>query len=211
MQSRGRWYPFAKRALDLSLGLFLAVATLPLQVGLFLASLAAFRGKPLFVQIRPGLYERPIRVVKFRTMREAFDENGNPLPDELRLTAYGKFLRRASLDELPQLWSVVWGTMSLVGPRPLLVEYLPLYNPRQRMRHLVKPGLTGWAQVHGRNLRDWSERLELDAFYVEHRSLALDFKILILSVGAVVCAKGAWPEGGVPKFTGAPNFEKEQK
>ena len=137
-------------------------------------------------------------------MRDAFDPDGRPLPDELRLTGYGRFLRRTSLDELPQLWLVVWGTMSLVGPRPLLTEYLPLYNERQRLRHRVKPGLTGWAQVSGRNDLDWPTRLELDAQYAEKPGLARDLKILWRTFGVAMTGRGARSGGGVPKFTGNP-------
>ena len=132
----------------------------------------------LFRQVRPGRGGIPFVMYKFRTMRDAADENGRPLPDAERLTPFGRKLRAASLDELPELWNVLKGDMSLVGPRPLLMEYLPLYNAEQRRRHLVRPGITGWAQVNGRNAIPWPEKFRLDVWYVENRSLLLDMKIL---------------------------------
>ena len=146
----------------------------------------------------------PFRVLKFRTMVQATDAAGEPLPDAQRLTPLGAALRRLSLDELPQLFNVLKGDMSLVGPRPLLMEYLPLYSPRQARRHEVRPGITGWAQVNGRNALDWQERLEMDAWYVEHRSFALDLKILWLTVARVASGSGVAQEGEATmrKFTG---------
>ena len=141
---------------------------------------------------------------KFRTMRDAADENGRPLPDAERLTPFGRELRAASLDELPELWNVLKGDMSLVGPRPLLMEYLPLYNAEQRRRHLVRPGITGWAQVNGRNAISWPEKFRLDVWYVENRSLLLDIKILFLTVKKVLDRSGINSEGEATatKFTG---------
>ena len=158
----------------------------------------------LFRQVRPGRGGIPFVMYKFRTMRDAADENGRPLPDAERLTPFGRKLRAASLDELPELWNVLKGDMSLVGPRPLLMEYLPLYNAEQRRRHLVRPGITGWAQVNGRNAILWPEKFRLDVWYVENRSLLLDMKILFLTVKKVLDRSGINSEGEATaaKFTG---------
>jgi len=149
----------------------------------------------LFRQVRPGRGGIPFVMYKFRTMRDAENENGRPLPDAERLTPFGRKLRAASLDELPELWNVLKGDMSLVGPRPLLMEYLPLYNAEQRRRHLVRPGITGWAQVNGRNAISWPEKFRLDVWYVENRSLLLDIKILFLTVKKVLDRSGINSEG----------------
>lgn len=161
-------------------------------------------GAVLFRQVRPGLGGRPFEMVKFRTMRDAYDKNGAPLPDSQRMTPFGSFLRSSSLDELPELWNVLKGDMSLVGPRPLLMEYLPLYNERQYQRHQVRPGVTGWAQINGRNALGWPEKFELDVWYVENRSLWLDIKIIALTVKKVVKRDdiNASGEATMPKFTG---------
>jgi len=162
-------------------------------------------GSPvLFRQIRPGLGGKTFEMVKFRTMRDAVDSEGNPLADAERMTAFGSFLRASSLDELPELWNVLKGDMSLVGPRPLLVEYLPLYSPEQRRRHEVRPGVTGWAQVNGRNALGWEEKFALDVWYVDNQSLKLDLKILFMTVKKVVVKDGISAEGNVTmsKFTG---------
>lgn len=143
----------------------------------------------LFSQIRPGKNEKLFRVYKFRTMTDRRDAGGNLLPDAQRLTRIGKFIRKTSLDELPQLWNVLSGTMSFVGPRPLLTEYLPLYTPAQARRHTVKPGITGWAQINGRNSITWQQKFELDSWYAANLSFSLDFKILLLTLIAVVRAK----------------------
>jgi len=155
------------------------------------AAVAVDLGTPvLFRQRRPGLGGRPFILVKFRTMRDAVDANGHPRPDAERLTRFGRFLRSSSLDELPELWNVLRGEMSLVGPRPLLMEYLPLYSPEQARRHEVRPGVTGWAQVNGRNALGWAERFALDVWYVDHRSFWLDLKICWLTVLRVVRREG---------------------
>jgi len=158
----------------------------------------------LFRQVRPGRGGIPFVMYKFRTMRDAEDENGRPRPDAERLTPFGHKRRAASLDELPELWNVLKGDMSLVGPRPLLMEYLPLYNAEQRRRHLVRPGITGWAQVNGRNAISWPEKFRLDVWYVENRSLLLDIKILFLTVKKVLDRSGINSEGEATaaKFTG---------
>jgi len=144
----------------------------------------------LFRQERAGLNGRPFTLYKFRTMLDLRDKHGNLLPDEKRLTPVGRFLRNWSLDELPQFWNVLKGDMSLVGPRALLMEYLPFYTEREKLRHSVKPGITGWAQINGRNLLSWNERLEMDVWYVENWSILLDIKILFLTVIAVLNKKG---------------------
>jgi lipopolysaccharide/colanic/teichoic acid biosynthesis glycosyltransferase len=163
-------------------------------------------GRPvLFRQIRPGRHGVPFRMVKFRTMRDAVDANGVPLSDAERLTRLGRFLRASSLDELPELWNVLKGEMSLVGPRPLLMEYLPLYSPEQARRHEVRPGVTGWAQVNGRNALSWEEKFALDLWYVENRSLWLDLKIVWMTIRKVIKRDGISAEGEatMPKFTGS--------
>jgi len=165
-------------------------------------------GSPvLFRQIRPGLNGKPFEMIKFRTMKDAVDAQGNPLPDSERLTPFGQFLRSSSLDELPELWNVLKGDMSLVGPRPLLMEYLPLYTPEQYRRHEVRPGVTGWAQINGRNALSWEEKFQLDVWYVDNRSLWLDIKILFLTVKKVVIRDGISADGEatMPKFTGSRN------
>jgi lipopolysaccharide/colanic/teichoic acid biosynthesis glycosyltransferase len=158
----------------------------------------------LFGQIRPGRHRKPFQMVKFRTMRDAIDANGNPLPDSERLTRFGRFLRSSSLDELPELWNVLKGDMSLVGPRPLLMEYLPLYSPEQARRHEVRPGVTGWAQINGRNAISWEEKFELDVWYVDNRNLWLDLKIILLTIRKVLKRDGisAAGEATMSKFTG---------
>lgn len=168
-------------------------------------------GSPvLFRQVRPGKDGKPFEMVKFRTMLDAVDANGQPLPDEERMTAFGSFLRSSSLDELPELWNVLKGDMSLVGPRPLLMEYLPLYNPQQYRRHEARPGVTGWAQINGRNAISWESKFELDVWYVDNRSLWLDFKILLLTVKKVLIRDGINAEGEVAsgKFSGSAVKEK---
>lgn len=158
----------------------------------------------IFVQTRPGHNGRPFRLYKFRTMTNETNSDGALLPDADRLTNFGKFLRASSLDELPELWNVIRGDMSLVGPRPLLMEYLPLYSPDQARRHAVRPGVTGWAQVHGRNSLSWQEKFALDVWYVENRTLLLDIKIIWLTVGKVLRRDGvsAAGEATTRKFRG---------
>ena len=162
-------------------------------------------GSPvLFTQVRPGLHGKPFRMVKFRTMTVARNASGALLPDAQRLTPFGRFLRASSLDELPELWNVLRGEMSLVGPRPLLIEYLPLYSPEQARRHEVRPGITGWAQVNGRNAISWEDKFKLDVWYVDNSSLLLDIKILWLTVKKVLVREGisAAGEATMPKFQG---------
>lgn len=163
-------------------------------------------GSPvLFRQTRPGLHGKPFEMIKFRTMKDATDKAGNALPDSERLTEFGKKLRASSLDELPELWNVFKGDMSLVGPRPLLMEYLPLYSAEQAKRHNVRPGVTGYAQVNGRNSLSWEDKFKLDTWYVEHQSLWLDMKILLKTVKKVIIKDGISAEGEatMTKFTGS--------
>lgn len=153
-------------------------------------------GSPIFFrQVRPGLHGKPFTMVKFRTMKDAVDAQGRPLPDAARLTRFGQFLRSTSLDELPELWNVLRGEMSLVGPRPLLMEYLPLYTPEQARRHEVRPGITGWAQINGRNAISWEEKFALDVWYVDNRTFWLDIKILLLTLKKVFVREGISQEG----------------
>jgi lipopolysaccharide/colanic/teichoic acid biosynthesis glycosyltransferase len=199
-----------KRCLDLLVSFVcLVVLSLPL---LALAWLVRTNiGSPLFFyQTRPGLGGKPFRLIKLRTMIDSRDVHGTLLPDAGRLTRFGRFLRSTSLDELPELWNVVKGDMSLVGPRPLLMEYLPLYSPEQARRHEVRPGITGWAQINGRNAISWEEKFKLDVWYVDNQSFWLDVKILFLTILRVFQRSGISAEGEatVPKFTGASNEQK---
>ena len=164
-------------------------------------------GSPvLFRQVRPGLHGKPFEMIKFRSMKDALDTAGNPLPDSERLTPFGKMLRATSLDEMPELWNVIKGDMSIVGPRPLLMEYLPLYNREQAKRHNVRPGITGYAQVNGRNAISWEKKFELDTWYVNNHSLWLDFKIMLKTVKKVIAKDDISAEGEATmiKFTGTP-------
>ena len=164
-------------------------------------------GSPvLFRQVRPGLHGKPFEMIKFRSMKDALDTAGNPLPDSERLTPFGKMLRATSLDEMPELWNVIKGDMSIVGPRPLLMEYLPLYNSEQAKRHEVRPGITGYAQVNGRNAISWEKKFELDPWYVNNHSLWLDFKIMLKTVKKVIAKDDISAEGEATmiKFTGTP-------
>jgi lipopolysaccharide/colanic/teichoic acid biosynthesis glycosyltransferase len=162
-------------------------------------------GSPvLFRQVRPGLNGQSFEMIKFRTMRDAIDATGNPLPDSERMTPLGSFLRSSSLDELPELWNVFKGDMSLVGPRPLLMEYLPLYSPEQYRRHEVRPGVTGWAQINGRNALSWDAKFKLDIWYVDNRSFLLDIKIILITIKKVIVRDGISADGEatMAKFTG---------
>jgi len=192
------------RVFDIVVSLLVFVLLFPLML-LIIVATWMFIGSPVFFrQERPGRYGQPFEMIKFRTMRDAFDERGDPLPDAARLTRFGKYLRGASLDELPELWNVLIGDMSLVGPRPLLMEYLPIYSQDQARRHEVRPGITGWAQVNGRNAISWEEKFELDVWYVDHRSFWLDVRILWLTVLKVFHREGISQDGHVTmdKFRG---------
>lgn len=194
-----------KRGLDIVLSLLALIMLSPIYI-ILVVIIAKQMGRPvLFKQVRPGQRGKPFRMIKFRTMRDAIDENGNQLPDSERLTPFGNFLRSTSLDELPELWNVLKGDMSLVGPRPLLMEYLDLYTPEQARRHEVKPGITGWAQVNGRNALSWEEKFNLDVWYVDNQSLGLDTKILFMTVKKVFVREGISAEGEatMAKFEGS--------
>lgn len=195
-----------KRAFDIVASAAALVVLAPV-LGLVALVILVREGRPvLFRQTRPGLNAHPFEMLKFRTMRHAVDRRGQPLPDDQRLTNLGRFLRAASLDELPELWNVLKGEMSMVGPRPLLMQYLPLYSPEQARRHDVRPGLTGWAQVNGRNAISWEEKFRLDVWYVDHQSFWLDVKILLLTVIKVFRRDAISADGHatMPPFEGAP-------
>jgi lipopolysaccharide/colanic/teichoic acid biosynthesis glycosyltransferase len=193
-----------KRVFDL-LASVIGLLILAVPLALLAWQVRRTMGSPvLFTQVRPGLHGLPFRMVKFRTMTDARDASGALLPDAQRLTPFGRFLRASSLDELPELWNVLKGEMSLVGPRPLLMEYLPLFTPEQARRHEVRPGITGWAQVNGRNAISWADKFALDVWYVDRRSLWLDVKILWLTVRKVLMRDGisAPNDATMPKFEG---------
>lgn len=180
---------YIKRALDFIISLLALTVLSPLLLVLTLVGAVKMRGNPFFVQERPGRNGRVFRLIKFRSMTNK-KKNGELLPDEERLTGYGRFLRRTSLDELPELWNILVGHMSIVGPRPLLVKYLPLYNEHQARRHEVRPGLTGWAQVNGRNSITWEQKFDYDVWYVDHLSFVLDFRIVMMTVRSVLKREG---------------------
>ncbi|CAB1220519.1 sugar transferase [Acinetobacter bouvetii] len=200
-----------KRALDIVVASTALLMLSPLY--LFVAyKVRKNLGSPvLFRQVRPGLNGKPFEMIKFRSMKDAVDENGNPLPDSERLTPFGQMLRSSSLDEMPELWNVIKGEMSIVGPRPLLMEYLPLYNREQAKRHNVRPGITGYAQVNGRNAISWEKKFELDTWYVEHQSVWLDFKIMLKTVQKVLAKDDISAEGEatMTKFTGTPDHKND--
>ena len=199
-----------KRLLDIIIASIALILLSPLY------ALVAYKvkknlGSPvLFRQVRPGLHGKPFEMIKFRTMKDAVDEQGNPLPDSERLTPFGQMLRSTSLDEMPELWNVIKGDMSIVGPRPLLTEYLPLYNEEQAKRHNVRPGMTGHAQVNGRNAISWEEKFKLDTWYVENQSTLLDFKIMFKTVHKVLAKDDISAEGEatMTHFTGTSNKDE---
>ena len=201
-----------KRLFDLLVSIVGLLVLLPLIV--VIAILVRLRlGSPvIFSQDRPGRGEAIFRLRKFRSMSDQRDDKGDLLPDSKRLTPFGQFLRRTSLDELPTLWNVLVGDMSLVGPRPLLVEYLPLYSDEQRRRHAVRPGITGWAQVNGRNAISWEDKFAYDVWYVDHASLALDFRILAMTLGKVLRSEGISQPGEatMTRFTGTQNQSEDR-
>lgn len=196
---------FFKRVIDFIVALVAFCLLLPFFVIITVLLLFANQGKPFFFQRRPGKNQRIFLLVKFKTMNDRKDASGNLLPDEKRLTALGKFVRKTSLDEIPQLINVLKGDMSLVGPRPLLVEYLPLYSEFQNRRHEVKPGITGWAQVNGRNAISWEQKFEYDVWYADNMSFALDAKIFFLTFKKVFKTEGISQQGHatMPFFRGA--------
>jgi sugar transferase EpsL len=194
---------FAKKALDRVVAAGVLVATAPIMAAASIAVRARLGSPVFFRQERPGLNGRPFRIIKMRTMTSERGPDGELLPDAQRLTKLGKFLRKTSIDELPQLFNVLRGELSLVGPRPLLMQYLPLYDEEQARRHDVMPGITGWAQIHGRNAISWEEKFDLDVWYVDHWSLGLDLRILWKTAAAVARPRGISSEGHVTM----PNFE----
>lgn len=199
-----------KRFLDIIIASIALILLSPLYI--FVAyKVKKNLGSPvLFRQVRPGLHGKPFEMIKFRTMKDAVDEHGNPLPDSERLTPFGQMLRSTSLDEMPELWNVIKGDMSIVGPRPLLMEYLPLYSPEQAKRHDVRPGMTGHAQVNGRNAISWEEKFKLDTWYVENQSIWLDFKIMFKTVHKVLAKDDISAEGEatMTRFTGSQNKDE---
>lgn len=194
-----------KRSFDLVLSLMALVLLSPVLLSLAWQVRRKLGQPVLFRQLRPGLNGRPFELLKFRTMSDKRGANGDSLPDSERLQGFGKFLRSTSLDELPELWNVLKGDMSLVGPRPLLMEYMDLYSAEQARRHEVRPGITGWAQINGRNAISWEEKFALDVWYVDNRSMILDTKILLRTVKSVLSRDGISEEGHVTmqKFTGS--------
>lgn len=200
-----------KRILGFLLSLCALIVLSPLLLVLIIIGAIAMKGNPFFAQLRPGKDEKIFKLIKFRTMTCETDADGKPLPDEQRLTAYGKFLRASSLDELPELINILKGDMSIVGPRPLLVEYLPLYNEEQRHRHDVRPGLTGYAQVHGRNSVTWEEKFRMDVDYAKHITFGKDVRIILDTVLAVLKQDGINSETSatMEKFQGAAVEERE--
>ncbi|MDR0333396.1 MAG: sugar transferase [Dysgonamonadaceae bacterium] len=195
---------FFKRFLDFSLSLIGFIIISPIFILVTILLFFANGGKPFFFQLRPGKDEKIFKIIKFKTMNDKRDIDGNPLPDAERLTVVGSFVRKTSLDEIPQLLNVIKGDMSLIGPRPLLVEYLPLYNEEQKHRHEVRPGITGWAQVNGRNAISWQKKFELDVWYVDNISFALDCRIIYLTLLKVLKRDGINAENSITaeKFIG---------
>jgi lipopolysaccharide/colanic/teichoic acid biosynthesis glycosyltransferase len=196
---------YLKRLLDFILAFLGLVLLSPIFILVTLVLIIANRGKPYFLQKRPGKNEKIFTIIKFKTMNDRRDINGNLLPDAQRLTRIGSFVRKTSLDEIPQLINVLKGDISLIGPRPLLIEYLPLYSPEQARRHEMRPGITGWAQVNGRNAISWEQKFKLDVWYVDHQNIYLDIKILFLTIQKVFKRDGIHSDGEVTtsKFTGS--------
>lgn len=194
-----------KRFFDISISIVLLISTIPILTTLAIIIRSKLGTPVFFQQARPGKGGKSFNMIKFRTMLDTLDKDGNQLPDDQRLTKFGSFLRSTSLDELPEIWNVLKGDMSLVGPRPLLMEYLPLYNKRQARRHEVRPGITGWAQINGRNAISWDQKFEYDVWYVNNQSLWLDLKILFLTAKKVLIRDGISAEGEatMSKFKGS--------
>jgi len=203
-QPRSIYVSFFKRVIDFLVAVIIFSVLSPVFILVVILLAIANSGKPFFFQKRPGKNEKTFKVIKFKTMNDRKDKNGELLPDAQRLTGIGRFIRKTSLDELPQLLNVIRGDMSLIGPRPLLMEYLPLYNETQRKRHDVLPGITGWAQVNGRNAISWKQKFEYDVWYVNNISFALDFRIFFLTIRNIVKSEGISSETSVTmeKFTG---------
>lgn len=193
-----------KRLLDIIVASIALIVLSPLYIYVAYKVRKNLGSPILFRQVRPGLHGKPFEMIKFRTMKDAVDEKGNPLPDSERLTPFGQMLRSTSLDEMPELWNVIKGDMSIVGPRPLLMEYLPLYSPEQAKRHNVRPGMTGHAQVNGRNAIGWDEKFAMDTWYAENYTIWLDFKIMLKTIKVVFIKENVNDESGhsMPKFKG---------
>lgn len=211
MSPQSGWRLLVKQALDRGVAAAGLAATAPILLGSIVAVRFTMGSPVFFIQERPGLGGKPFRVVKLRTMLDAKDEHGQPLPDDQRLTWLGRVLRAASIDELPQLWNVLKGDLSLVGPRPLLVRYLDRYTPEQARRHEVLPGITGWAQVNGRNAISWEEKFALDVWYVDNWSLSLDFRILGRTLLRVLARSGISAAGHstMAEFTRSPGQDTQ--
>ncbi len=202
-----------KRLFDIIIASFGSLIALPVLI-VVIVLIILMKGPPIFFrQTRPGLHGKPFQLIKFSTMTDARDKKGRLLPDEIRLTYFGRFLRASSLDELPELWNVLKGDMSLVGPRPLLMEYLPLYSPDQARRHEVRPGITGWAQVNGRNAISWGKKFEMDVWYVDNQDLFLDIKIVALTFFKILKSEGINAKGHatMPAFTICSNSSIKEK
>ncbi len=204
------YYKYFKRLFDVCLALVAIVIFSPFFIILIIVLIFANRGNPFFVQERPGKDGKVFKMMKFKTLNDGTDDTGDLLPDEQRLFKIGKLIRSSSLDELPQLFNILTGDMSVVGPRPLLVKYLPYYNDFQARRHLVRPGITGWAQVNGRNKLAWDQKFAYDVFYVENVSLFFDFKIMLLTVKKVIMREGINQEGEVTAEAFKGNIDKAQ-
>ncbi len=204
---------FFKRVMDFALSFMAILVLSPVLLVLSIIGVVMMKGNPFFTQQRPGKNEKIFKLIKFRTMSNGRDKNGNLLPDELRLNGYGKLLRKTSLDELPELFNILVGHMSIVGPRPLLVKYLPLYNEEQKHRHDVRPGLTGFAQINGRNAISWEEKFKLDVEYVNNITFVGDVKIILGTVLAVLKREGISSETNVTmeEFTGTPVVDEKVK
>jgi lipopolysaccharide/colanic/teichoic acid biosynthesis glycosyltransferase len=196
---------FLKRIIDVVISWILLIVTLPFTIITALLLSFANQGKIFFIQQRPGIHSKPFHIIKFKTMNDRKDQQGNLLPDHMRLTPIGRFVRKTSIDELPQLINVLKGDISLIGPRPLLMEYLPLYSPEQARRHEVKPGITGWAQVNGRNTISWEKKFEYDVYYVDNVSFALDLKIFFMTIFKILKTEGvsAGKHATTEKFRGS--------
>ena len=197
---------FIKRVMDFSIAFVALVLFSPVFIVVFLVLTVSNQGKPFFFQKRPGKNEKPFHIIKFKSMNDKKDRHGELLPFDQRVTKMGAFIRKYSLDEIPQLFNVIKGDMSLIGPRPLLPDYLPLYNENQKQRHLLKPGITGWAQVNGRNSITWEQKFNLDVWYVHNISFLLDLKIVIMTIKKVIIKEGINPQDiNQPKFMGTDN------
>lgn len=210
MKHKASFYEkYIKRLMDILLSGVALVVLSPVLLVTALLVRTRLGSPVIFCQERPGKDEKIFKLYKFRSMTDQRDENGELLPDEVRLTRFGRLLRSTSLDELPELWNILRGDMSIVGPRPLLVRYLPRYNEEQRHRHDVRPGLTGWAQVNGRNAISWEEKFRLDVWYVDHLSFLLDLKVVFMTVKKVICREGISAENAatVVEFTGTKETE----